>query len=123
MYPTSKGWGVLLARGTNLHGTVPFPGQGLWGMRATTPSSDRAEWSPAQRVLDTDMPGTPPWMGRGVCGPSVVPLPDGRRRVFLTGTREAGSWWQAARVRATRAHRLPAPSPYFLPTGAIHLTT
>lgn len=121
VYPTDEGWEMLLARGTNLHATSPYPEQGLWVMRASSPSADRADWSPPQRVLDTDAPGTPPWMGRGACGPSVVPLPDGRRRVFLTGTHFAASWGRAARFRLARARRLPVPSPYFLATGTVDL--
>lgn len=121
VYPTGQAWEMLLARGTNLHATTPYPEQGLWVMRASSPSPDRADWSPPQRVLDTDTPGTPPWMARGVCGPSVVPLPDGRRLVLLTGTHQAASWGQAARFRLAQARRLPVPSPYFLATGAIDL--
>ncbi|GAA1546508.1 hypothetical protein [Brevibacterium picturae] len=122
VYPTGQGWEMLLARGTNLHDTTPYPGQGLWVMRAASPSPDRADWSPPERVLDTDIPGTASWMGRGVCGPSVVPLPAGRRQVFLTGTHQAGSWWQGARFRLAQAGRLPVPSPYFFATGTINLT-
>lgn len=92
VYPTEHGWEMLVARGTNLHATTPYPGQGLWVMRAAFPSADRSDWSPPRRVLDTDAPGTPPWLGRGVCGPAVVPFPEGRRRVFLTGTHRATSW-------------------------------
>lgn len=123
VYPTGHGWEMLLARGTNLHATTPYPGQGLWIMRATWPSPDRGDWSPPRRLLDTDATGTPSWMRRGVCGPSVVPLHDGRRRVFLTGTHDAGSWPKAARFRLAHARRLPVPSPYFLATGNIDLTT
>ena len=121
VYPTLEGWEMLLARGTNLHGTTPYPGQGLWALRAASPSPDRADWSPPERVLDTDAPGTPPWMRRGVCGPSNVPLRDGRRLILLTGTHQAASWGQAARFRLAQARRLPVPAPYFLATGAIDL--
>lgn len=123
VYPTPHGWEMLLARGTNLHATIPYPEQGLWVTRAATPSPDRTDWWPPRRVLDTDSPGAASWMARGVCGPSVVPLPDGRRLVFLTGTHEARSWRQAAWHRVTRARRLPVPAPYFLATGTIDITT
>lgn len=114
-------WELVLARGTNLHGTQPYPAQGLWRMRAHQPSGDRADWSVPERILDTDAPGTPGWMARGVCGPSVVRLDDGRRLAFLTGTHDAGSWIEAARRRFAAARRLPVPSPYFLATGSIRL--
>ncbi|TCB97274.1 hypothetical protein E0H26_13490 [Micromonospora zingiberis] len=122
VYPTSHGWEMTLARGTNLHGTTPYPDQGLWVMRAATPSPDRAAWSTPERVLDTAAPGTPSWMARGVCGPSVIPLPDGRRIVFLTGTHDVDSWWQATRLRMAHARRIAVPSPYFLATGTIDMT-
>ncbi|GAB7051439.1 hypothetical protein JCM9534A_65650 [Catenuloplanes indicus JCM 9534] len=122
IYRTPYGWEMMLARGTNLHGTVPYPGQGLWIMRAATPSPDRAAWSPPERVLDTAAPGTPSWLGRGVCGPSVVPLPGGRRIVFLTGTHATASWPAAARRRWVHARRLPVPAPYFLATGTVTVT-
>ncbi len=121
VYPTPHGWEMTLARGTNLHGTTPYPDQGLWVMRAATPSPERADWSSPQRVLDTDASGIPSWMGRGVCGPSVIARPDGRRLVFLTGTHDVDSWWQAARLRLARARRLPVPAPYFLATGMLTL--
>ncbi|MCO8270236.1 hypothetical protein M1L60_06465 [Actinoplanes sp. TRM 88003] len=119
VHPAPHGWEMILARGTNLHGTRPYPGQGLWVTRCATPSPDRAAWSPPERVLDTDAPGTPSWMAREVCGPSVVPLADGRRLVFLTGTHDVGSWRHAARRRWATARRLAVPSPYFLTTGAV----
>ncbi|GAB3062842.1 MULTISPECIES: hypothetical protein [Micrococcales] len=122
VYRTPQGWEMMLARGTNLHGTTPYPSQGLWLMRATRPSPDRADWSVPQRLLDTDVAGIPSWMGRGVCGPSVVPWSDGRRVVFLTGTHDIGPWWQAARFRMVHSRRLPVTSPYFLATGAIDVS-
>ncbi|MGW2095892.1 hypothetical protein [Promicromonospora sukumoe] len=121
VYPTGEGWEMLLARGTNLHGTTPYPDQGLWVMRAPLPSADRADWSPPQRLLDTGVAGVPSWMGRGVCGPSVVPRPDGRLVVFLTGTHDVGSWLRAARLRAGGSGRLPVPAPYFLATGSVDI--
>lgn len=117
VYPTDQGWEMTLARGTNLHGTDPYPGQGLWVMHAATPSPRRRDWSAPQCVLDTDAPGTPAWMGRGVCGPSVAFTIDGQRMVFLTGTHDVGSWPQAVRRRISRSRRLAVPAPYYLATG------
>lgn len=118
---TAHGWTMLLARGTNLHGTRPYPPQGLWRMRAATPSGRREDWSPAERVLDTGAPATPAWMGRGVCGPSVATDADGTRLVFLTGTHRAPSWPRLAARRLASARRPPVPAPYFLATGAVVL--
>lgn len=121
VYPTPDGWEMVLARGTNLHGTTPYPSQGLWLMTANHPSADRRDWSPARRVLDTDPAGVPSWAGRGVCGPSVVPGTHGGRLVFLTGTHDIGTWWRAAGFRLARARRLPVPAPYYFATGTVEL--
>ncbi len=117
VYPTASGWEMLLARGTNLHGTDPYPDQGLWIMRAASPSPIRSDWTEPARVLDTDAPGTPAWMARGVCGPSVAVRTDGSRVAFFTGTHDATGWVRAARTRLRGARRLPVPAPYFLATG------
>lgn len=117
VYRTGTGWEMILARGTNLHGTEPFPEQGLWLARSDSPSPLRADWSRPVRILDTDVPGTPAWMARGVCGPSVVVQPDGSRVLFFTGTHGATSWLDAARTRLRTENRLPVPSPFFLATG------
>jgi hypothetical protein len=115
------GWTMLLARGTNLHGTTPFPAQGLWAMRAQTPSADRSAWSPPVRVLDTDRPATPRWMGRGVCGPSVAAAGDGTLLVFFTGTHASRPWWREAAGRVAALRRPPVPAPYFLATGGARI--
>lgn len=114
-------WTMLLARGTNLHGTRPYPEQGLWRIRAATPSGLREEWSAPERVLDTDAPATPAWMGHGVCGPSVAARADGTRLVFFTGTHRAPPWWRVAVRRLASARRPPVPAPYFLATGGAEL--
>lgn len=120
VYRTGEGWAMLLARGTNLHDVPLFPEQGLWWSHASTPSEDRAAWSAPERILDTDAPSTPGWMGRGVCGPSVAIDGDGVQ-VFFTGTHRASPWWREAARRALRGGRPPVPAPYHLATGSAEL--
>ena len=117
---TPDGWEMLLARGTNLHGTPGFPAQGLWWMRADAPSRERAAWSAPVRILDTDTPDTARWLGHGVCGPSIAS--DGTRRlVFFTGTHRGRVFWREALSRLA-VHRRPAvPAPYHLATGGASL--
>lgn len=46
---------MVVARGTNLHGTEDFPPQGLWWLRSDSPSGRRADWTrDPVRLLDTD---------------------------------------------------------------------
>ena len=113
---------MLLARSTNLHGATPYPEQGLWVTRAAHPSADRKDWSPPQRVLDSDLPGTRRGWAVGSAAPPSLPA---RRAatVFLTGTHDVDTWRRAARHRLAVARRLPAPSPYFLATGTLDITT
>lgn len=107
-------WRMVLARGTNLHGTTPFPGQGLWLAEAAVPHG-RPAWSPPRRLLDTD-DAAQDWYAAGVCGPSVVARGD-TLHVFATGTGARRSWWRSA-VGEVRAGRTPpVPSPYVLTTG------
>lgn len=117
VYRTGSGWEMIVARGTNLHGTTPFPEQGLWVMHANHPSADRADWSTPERLMDTDAPHTPSWLARGVCGPSVAVRNDDSRILFFTGTHDSKSWAHAARTRLRAAGRLPVPAPFFLATG------
>ena len=114
---TPTGWLMVLARGTNLHGTTPYPAQGLWTMTATTPSLHRADWTAPERLLDTDAPGTPSWIGRGVCDPALGLGSDGRLTVVLTGTRDAPAWPRLAASRLVRGRRLPPPRPSSSPPG------
>lgn len=118
VYRTPTGWAMLLARGTNLHGTVPFPEQGLWLMTSSEPSARRSDWSPPVRVLNTDDASTPGWMRHGVCGPSVAFEGAGSAVVFFTGTHKTRSWWEAALIRLRHSRRLPVAAPYFLATGS-----
>lgn len=117
VYRTGSGWEMIVARGTNLHGTTPFPEQGLWVMHASHPSAERADWSTPERLMDTDAPHAPSWLASGVCGPSVAVRSDGSRILFFTGTHNSKSWTRAARTRLRAARRLPVPAPFFLATG------
>jgi hypothetical protein len=115
-------WQMVLARGTNLHGTSPFPPQGLWLMRANQPSEQRTAWSEPVRLLDTDTPSTPAWMGRGVCDPAVVVAPDGTLTVFVSGTRRYRSWKSLVFQQLKRRKRIPVPAPFYLCTAALRFS-
>ena len=112
--PGMDGWHMVLARGTNLYGTTPFPGQGLWLAKAAVPGG-RASWSPPRRILDTDI-NPQAWYAAGVCGPTVAAEGD-TLHVFATGTHAPIPWWSAALGRLYARRSLPAPAPYFLTTG------
>ncbi|MCE7011386.1 hypothetical protein LWC34_52545 [Kibdelosporangium philippinense] len=112
-------WVMVLARGSNLHGTPDFPEQGLWWMTARHPSGRRSEWSAPQRLLDTDLPGTPSWFGHGTYGPSLAFEDPESATVFFSGTRRAPHWPVLALQRLLRLRRPPVPSPFFLATGSI----
>lgn len=115
------GWVMILARGSNLHGTPDFPEQGLWWITAPHPSGDRRDWSPPRRLLDTDAPGTPRWMARGAYGPALTfPAPTGTTAtVHFSATRDAPSWPRLVLRRLLRGRRPPAPAPFYLAVGSI----
>lgn len=115
---TPEGWVMVLARGTNLHGTSPFPEQGLWLTTSATPSTRRSDWSEPVRLIDTDAPGTPAWMSAGLCDPALGLHSDGRITVFVTGTRANGGWPRLALSRLRAGKRLPPPAPFFLAAGS-----
>ncbi|WP_106847949.1 hypothetical protein [Blastococcus sp. Marseille-P5729] len=118
--PTEHGWEMFLARGTNLHGTDPFPAQGLWWMRAEQPSAHRSDWSTPQRILDTDASSTARWLAQGVCGPSVA-VEGSLRLAFLAGTYRSRPWLLEL-VSRLLSHRRPAvPAPYYLASGGARL--
>jgi len=119
LLPGGAGWTLVLARGTNLHGTAPFPEQGLWRMTAPSPSAHRADWSAPERILDTEAPGTPAWMGAGVCDPALAARPDGSLVVFVTGTRRNRGWVRLAAERLRQGRRLPVPAPFHLAAGLV----
>lgn len=111
---TGSGWTMILARGTNLHGTIPFPEQGLWRCAAQTPSPQRSAWSPPVKVLDTDPATTPAFMGQGLCDPALARRPDGSLAVFATGTWRYRSWARLAASRLRQGHQIPVPAPFHL---------
>lgn len=118
---TDDGWLMVLARGSNLHGTPDFPAQGLWLSHARELSPNRADWTEPVRVLDTDLPGTAAWMARGVYGPAVLPTEGSDAVVFATGVRDAPSWPTFNLQRILRARKPVVPSPFYLATGALRL--
>jgi hypothetical protein len=111
-----RGWRMILARGTNLHGTTPFPAQGLWTSENDETPAGRAGWAAPQRLLDTDS-GAEPWYAAGVCGPACVLDGDETMHVFATGTHSAISWPRAALGRLRSRRSLPVPAPFYLATG------
>jgi hypothetical protein len=119
LVPSPDGWGMVLARGTNLHGTTPFPEQGLWWMRAAHPSADRADWTEPIRLLDTGSIDTPAWMGRGVCDPAAIMAADGMLTVFVSGTRRYRNWASLANRQLRRRKRPPVPAPFYLCTAVV----
>lgn len=115
-------WAMLLARGTNLHGTAPYPPQGLWIMHAETPSPRRTWWSAPERILDTDTPDTPAWMGSGVCDPAAVVDAAGTLTVFVSGTRACRSWSSLTLEQLRRFKKPPVPAPFFLSAAALRFS-
>lgn len=113
---SSDAWQMILARGTNLHGTRPYPSQGLWISSSASDPRGRAGWTQPQRLLDTDR-GAEPWFAGGVCGPAAVTDGGDTLHVFATGTHSPIGWWRASLGRLRRGRSLPAPAPYFLTTG------
>lgn len=122
-------WAMVLARGSNLHGTPRFPRQGLWVATAREASPVRADWSAPVRVLDTDLPGTPEWMARGVYGPALHGLGDagdsgdsGDAVLVYTATREAPGWAAFNARRLLRGRSPVVPSPFYLAVGRSRLS-
>lgn len=118
---TADGWSMVLARGTNLHGTAPYPPQGLWLSTAPSPSPRRDDWTPPVRILDTDAPDTAAWMGRGVCDPALLSNPDGSLTIFATGTRRHPGRLALTASRLASGRRPPVPAPYFLTSAILRL--
>lgn len=116
-----EGWVMVLARGSNLHNTPNFPDQGMWWITAPHPSADRADWSAPQRLLDTDVPGTPSWMARGTYGPALAFADPASTQatVYFSATRAAPSWPKLALRRLARLRRPPVPAPFYLAAGSI----
>lgn len=118
-----NGWVMVLARGSNLHATANFPTQGLWYSTAPHPSPDRADWSPPSRLLDTDIAGTPEWMGRGTFGPALAfaSASQTTATVFFTATRANPSWPRLSVQRLAQRRRPPVPAPFYFSIAAINL--
>lgn len=110
-------WYMVLARGSNLHNTPDFPAQGLWLITAPTPSANRADWSSPRRLLDTDRPDTPAWLGRGTYGPAAV-FTD-RLTILTTGVRSTPRWPRLVLQHLLSFKRPPVPAPFYLATGSI----
>lgn len=121
---TGNGWLMLLARGSDLHGTGGFPEQGIWASVARELTPDRASWSEPQHVLNTGLPEMPTSLARGVYGPGVLHDPDSNRTVmYVTGARDAPRWPIFLTRRIIRGKRPVVPSPFYLSVSALHLST
>lgn len=119
----TDGWLMILARGSNLHNMRGFPAQGLWTSHAQKLSASRDDWTEPVRVLDTDLSETAAWMARGVYGPAVLVGDDGTPVVFATGVRDAPRWPMFNVKRILRGRRPVVPSPFYLATGSMKLST
>jgi hypothetical protein len=116
---------MVVARGTNLHGTPDYPAQGLWYLDSTTGSGERSDWTSRPiRLLDTDVDALP-WFANGSLGPSLHYGDTGTDRdtmyVFFTGTRAKTNWFTTASRRLLARKRPPIPAPFQLTTGRIAL--
>lgn len=119
---TKDGWLMVLARGSDLHGTGGFPAQGLWLSTANELSADRAAWSEPRQVLNTDDPGTPACLTRGAYGPGILhDIERDRTIVYATGVRDTPKWPIFLTRRILRGQRLVVPSPFYLSVAAIDL--
>lgn len=117
---TENGWLMLLARGSDLHGSGGFPAQGLWVSSARDLSADRAAWSVPRHVLDTGAAGMPAFLARGTYGPGILHGP-GRTIAFVTGVREAPKWPVLLAGRLIRGQRTVVPAPFYLCVAAVDL--
>jgi hypothetical protein len=114
---------MLVARGTNLHGTPDYPTQGVWWLRSASGAGARRDWSATPlRLLDTDADPLP-WFAAGVCGPSFhygdTEADRDTLYVFCTGTSARIDWPRAALRRVLKGRLPPVPSPYYLATGRL----
>ena len=119
---TAEGWLMVLARGSDLHGTGGFPAQGIWTITADELSADRTAWSEPRQVLNTADAGMPASLSRGVYGPGILHDSEHDRTiVFGTGVREAPKWPVLLARRVLRGQRPVVPSPFYLSVSAIEL--
>ena len=123
VHPVDGGFEMLLARGSNLYGTKPYPRQGLWWARSHVPSGTRADWTADPvRILDAET-APPWWLERGAFGPEFH---YGRRAtdettmyVFTSGTSAATPWLRSAIQRLRERKLPPAPTPFILSVGRL----
>ncbi len=121
--PVSDRFEMVVARGTNLHGTSDYPEQGLWWLDSATGSGSRAEWTATPlRLLDADR--TPlPWLGNGTLGPSFHYGDTEADRttlyVFCTGTHVRRRWLEHAARQLAAGRRPPVPAPFHFTTGRL----
>lgn len=119
---TREGWLMVLARGSDLHGTGGFPEQGLWVSTARTLSTSRAVWSEPKHVLNTGDPRMPAFLARGTYGPGILhDVEHDRTVVYVTGVREAPRWPIFLARRILHGRRPVIPSPFYLSVAAIEL--
>jgi|GEM_PF-894973 len=116
---------MVVARGTNLHGTPNFPEQGLWWLRSATPSGDRVDWTQTPvRLLNSEVDPLP-WFANGGCGPAFHYGDTEEDRdtmyVFFTGTHRKTNWFVLAMRHLLSGRRPPVPAPFFLATGRIDI--
>ncbi|GAB3233817.1 hypothetical protein [Mycolicibacterium hippocampi] len=118
-----SGVDMLLARGSNLYGTEPFPAQGLWWVRSTSHSGARKSWTERPVQLLDAQSDPPAWLERGAFGPDFR---FGRRPedattmyVFTSGTAPAPRWWPTAHRRLLRGRLPPVPAPFSLGVGRL----
>lgn len=119
---TKDGWLMVLARGSDLHGTGGFPAQGLWASTARELSGDRAAWSQPHQILRTDDSRMPISIARGTYGPGILYSPETDRTiVFAAGVREAPKWPALVLGRLLRGRKPVVPSPFYLSVVAMTL--
>ncbi|MFD0560138.1 hypothetical protein FB566_4132 [Stackebrandtia endophytica] len=116
---------MVVARGTNLHGTPNFPEQGLWWLRSPKPSGRRSDWTDHPvRLLNSEVEPLP-WFANGGCGPAFhygdTEADRDTMYIFFTGTRRKINWFAHAVRRLLRGRRPPVPSPFHLATGRIEI--
>lgn len=117
------GWEMLIARGSNLHGTHPYPAQGIWWARSDRLSGDRDDWT-ADPLPILDAESDPPWwLGRGAFGPEFRygrrPKDQGTMYVFTSGTAAARPWFPTAMARLRERRVPPVPAPFALGVGRL----
>lgn len=119
---TKDGWLMVLARGSDLHGTGGLPAQGLWVSWSRELVADRAAWSEPRRVLDTGAAGVPTSLARGVYGPGILhDVARDRTIAYVTGVREAPRWPALLARRILQAQRPVVPAPFYLSVAALEL--